>query len=187
MHPQPLLTEDGKVPARTDCPFRSNCEIAIAGRCLQRGIAQGASVLALVDDEHLTSIIPKLPSAVLAVEFLDNAIAAHVESVGPTVDGNIELSVVPLLEQAEAQGLAANQVQFVLNGMSKPNFQFGARSSDGRWLDQSSVLSLLKGVIGNDQPAQLAAASTIPIYRLPAFHPVPFSCAAARGFALILS
>lgn len=31
------LTDDGRIPARTDCPFRSACPVAIEGECKHAG------------------------------------------------------------------------------------------------------------------------------------------------------
>lgn len=179
-----FLTDDGCVPARKDCPFRAKCEIAGSGNCLQRGLAQGASVVSLIVDEHFLSIVRKLPSAVRAVAYLDKSIAAHIATVGVSADGHVELGVNTLMEDADAEGLTSNQVQFVLNGLGDGNCEFGGRDSQGQWLNQASVLSILRGVARQEPTAELAAEDATALYRLAAFHSVEFSCAAARGFEL---
>jgi hypothetical protein len=182
---KPFLTERGTIPALTDCAFRSQCEISAAGNCLQKGTAQGASVINLVTDPAMHSVVSKLPSALRAIEFIDQFIAEELAAGYRVVDRFLELSFLRLIKRAESAGLDAQDCQFVLNALSTDAFCFGGRDATSQWLDHHSVMSILRGVAKNDPEATRAAASITAVFRIAAFHPVEFSCAAARGFELV--
>ena len=184
---KPFLTERGTIPALTDCAFRNQCEISAAGNCLQSGTAQGASVINLVTDPSMRSIVDKLPSARRAVQLLDRVIADAMSSGHAPVDGFIEISSVNLIERAKAEDMEANELQFALNGISKEAYAFGSRDSLNRWLDQGQTMAILRGVALKDPDAIAAAETITAVYRIAAFHPAEFSCAAARGFQLVAS
>ncbi len=178
------LTERGTIPARTDCPFLTRCEIATAGNCVQKGPSQGASVSALINDPTMASLVRKLPSAQKSVQLVDNLIAEVMSTGHVPVDGFIELSYVLLLERGQDQGLSVGEIQFVLNAIDRDCTSMGGRDAQGNWMDQPTVLSILRGAALKDPEATRAAQNTTAVIRIAAFHPVEFSCGAARGFAI---
>ncbi len=182
---QPFLTERGTIPALTDCAFRNQCEISAAGNCLQKGPAQGSSVINLVTDPSMHSVVSKLPSALRAVELIDLFIAEELAAGYRVVDGFIELSFLRLMKRAESAGLADHDCQFILNALYNDAFSFGGRDATNQWLDRHTVMSILRGVAKNDPASTQAASSITAVFRIAAFHPVEFSCAAARGFELV--
>lgn len=183
MH-HPTLTERGTIPARTDCPFRSRCDIAAFGNCVQKGTSQGASISALVTDPTMASLVRKLPSAQRAVQLVDDLVAEVMSAGHVPVDGVVELSYVLLLERGHERGLSVGEIQFVLNAIDRDCTSMGGRDAEGNWIDQAAVLSMLRGAALKDPEATRAAENTTALIRLTAFHPVEFSCAAARGFAI---
>jgi hypothetical protein len=184
---QPFLTERGTIPALTDCAFRNQCEISAAGNCLQKGTAQGASVINLVTDPSMHSVVSKLPSAHRTIEFIDRFIAEELAAGYRVVDGFIELSFMRLMKRAEDAGLRDHDCQFILNALSHDAFSFGGRDVQNQWLDHHAVMSILRGVAKGEPAATQAAASITAVFRIAAYHPVEFSCAAARGFELVAS
>jgi len=144
------LTERGTIPALTDCPFRSRCEIASAGSCVQKGTSQGASASALINDPTMASLVRKLPSAQRAVQLIDTLIAGVTSTGHVPVDGFIELSYVLLLERGRDLGLSVGDIQFVLNAIDRNCTSMGSRDEQGNWVDQQTVLSILRGAALNE-------------------------------------
>ncbi len=178
------LNDHGNIPARTDCPFRSRCEIAQSGSCMQKGTSQGASVMTLINDPTMQDLVGKLPSAQRAVKLIDAVIAEITSADMKPIDGFLELSYNLTFERAQAEGLYAAEIQFVLNSIDRDATSIGGRDSQNNWLDKQAALAILRGASLKDPASVRAARSTTAVIRIAAFHGTDFSCAAAHGFAL---
>ena len=128
------------------------------------------SVADLADNTHgMADVVKSTPGLSRAAQLIDSAIAAQLQSA--PLDGKYrEVGAVELMDLADAQGVKASDVMFVLNVLPKHAYTFGGRAQ-GKALTGAEVVGLLREVAQAERdakPLPVAAQGVSGVHRFTA-------------------